>query len=70
MTTLTKHRTVLDARDVGAFPAPEGFIALTQEDDDTLLTQVFAYLSREDWQDFGSPAQLTVTFEPGNLLGP
>jgi hypothetical protein len=31
-------------------------------------TDEVAYLSTEDWTDMGEPDEVTVTFEPGNLL--
>jgi hypothetical protein len=61
---LTKHRTVCSVQ----LPGGTSVLALVQVDDDTGYIRVRGFIDREDWEDFGSPEEITVTFEPGNLL--
>ena len=45
-----------------------GAIEFAQTDDDTGALVKSIRLTAEEWEDFGRPATLTVTLEPGDLL--
>jgi hypothetical protein len=69
MPVLTKKRTVAQVNAAGAEATTERFVTLMQEDDDGAFGKVIVgFLPKLDWEDMGSPAQVTVSFEPGDLL--
>lgn len=63
MTSLTKQRHVLDlvfdATNLVRFHQPE------EEGDEFYRGWI---LTRESWEDMGSPKHITITVEPGDLL--
>lgn len=67
-TTLARHRTVLHR------VQREGtgqFVWFAQDDDEGVLTITIGEpfrLARGLWEEMGSPDQITLTVEPGDLL--
>lgn len=64
MTDLTKTRTVLVAD--GRESLPPRFVQEQEPGTNARLTEVA--LDTNVWRDMGSPTEITVTVEPGDLL--
>jgi hypothetical protein len=54
--------------DLAVAPAGETWFTFAQADEDTGLATTVLKMSEQSWLNLGSPAQLTVTIEPGDQL--
>jgi hypothetical protein len=49
-------------------PAPGAEVRFEQLDEDTFAPATSLTMTAESWRDLGSPLQVTLTIEPGDLL--
>lgn len=63
---LVKLRSVCKTEPFGRYEVGR-LIGFTCAEEDELPRRV-VYITREDWEDIGSPDTITLTVEPGDLL--
>ena len=65
--TLRKTQHVLQHADTSQ---EAGYVGFTREPDEDGDLPVFVLAPCDMWEEFGSPATVTVTIEPGDNLNP